>query len=47
MTNNFELAVYSRDELFKDRDWLFANNTNIRKENVSTAPKAAAKKGGE
>lgn len=33
MTNNFELAVYSRDELFKDRAWLAANNTNVRSEN--------------
>lgn len=34
MTNNFELAVYSRDELYKDRKWLEENNTNIRKENT-------------
>lgn len=33
MTNNFELSVYSRDELFKDLDWLHENNTNIRSEN--------------
>jgi NADH-quinone oxidoreductase subunit I len=34
MTNNFELATYSRDDLYKDRAWLEANNTNIRKENT-------------
>lgn len=33
MTNNFELSSYSRDELFKDMDWLYENNTNIRSEN--------------
>lgn len=33
MTNNFELAAYSRDELFKDMEWLHANNTNVRSEN--------------
>lgn len=32
MTNNFELATYSRDELFKDLKWLHDNNTNVRKE---------------
>lgn len=30
MTSNFELAVYSRDELFKDLKWLSENNTNVR-----------------
>jgi NADH-quinone oxidoreductase subunit I len=34
MTNNFELATYSRDELFKNSEWLFANNENIRPENT-------------
>jgi NADH-quinone oxidoreductase subunit I len=33
MTNNFELAVYSRDELYKDLEWLDNNNTNVREEN--------------
>lgn len=33
MTNNFELAEYSRDELHKDLAWLDENDTNIRKEN--------------
>lgn len=32
MTNNFELATFSRDELFKDLKWLHENNTNVRKE---------------
>lgn len=31
MTNNFELATFSRDELFKDLEWLHGNNTNVRK----------------
>lgn len=35
MTNHFELASYSRDDLFKDKDWLYENNTLIRKENNS------------
>jgi len=44
MTNNFELAVYSRDELFKDRVWLNENNTNVRKDNNNIgAPKGGAK----
>jgi NADH-quinone oxidoreductase subunit I len=30
MTTNFELAAYSRDELFKNLQWLDANNTNVR-----------------
>jgi NADH-quinone oxidoreductase subunit I len=33
MTNNFELAAYSRDELFKDLKWLGSNTKNIRKDN--------------
>lgn len=45
MTNNFELATYSRDDLFKDKEWLHENNTNIRPENSrNLSPKAA--KGG-
>lgn len=44
MTNNFELATYSRDDLFKDMQWLNENNTLVRSEN-STAPQA--KKGGK
>jgi NADH-quinone oxidoreductase subunit I len=43
MTNNFELSTYSRDELFKNLDWLYANNTNIRKENNSAMDKGGAK----
>lgn len=34
MSNNFELASFSRDELFKDLDWLHENNQNLRKENL-------------
>jgi len=30
MTTNFELAAYSRDELFKNLEWLDNNNTNVR-----------------
>lgn len=30
MTQNFELAAYSRDELYKDLKWLHENDTNIR-----------------
>jgi NADH-quinone oxidoreductase subunit I len=33
MTNNFELATYSRDELFKNLEWLDNNNKNIREAN--------------
>lgn len=33
MTRNYELATYSRDELFKDMEWLKNNNKNVRKEN--------------
>lgn len=33
MTSNFELAAYSRDELFKDMNWLDENDTNVREEN--------------
>ncbi len=34
MTNNYELSTYSRDDLFKNKEWLFANNENIRSENT-------------
>lgn len=44
MTNNFELATYSRDDLYKDKTWLHDNNQLVRKENVTTAPKGGAKK---
>lgn len=51
MTNNFELATFSRDELFKDMAWLGNNNMNVRKENHPQKPAAAARaaraKGGE
>ena len=33
MTNNFELAEYSRDELFKNLEWLDENEDNTREEN--------------
>ena len=33
MTNNFELAEYSRDMLFKNLEWLDENDENIRKVN--------------
>ena len=32
MTNNFELAEYSRDGLFKNLQWLDENDENIREE---------------
>lgn len=40
MTSNFELATYSRDDLFKDMNWLDNNNSLIRQENNSAMPKA-------
>lgn len=40
MTNNFELSTYSRDDLFKNMQWLNENNTNVRKENNSALPRA-------
>lgn len=43
MTNNFELATYSRDDLFKDKDWLFANDKNVREDNNAIG---APQKGG-
>lgn len=33
MTGNFELATYSRDDLFKNMEWLHDNNKNIRSVN--------------
>jgi NADH-quinone oxidoreductase subunit I len=33
MTNQFELAEYSRDDLFKNLEWLDENDENVRKEN--------------
>lgn len=33
MTNNFELAEYSRDELFKNLEWLDNNDKNMREGN--------------
>jgi NADH-quinone oxidoreductase subunit I len=43
MTNNFELSAYSRDELFKDIEWLGGNTTNVRKDNNNIG---APQKGG-
>ena len=43
MTNNFELAAYSRDDLFKDMEWLSGNDTNVRKDNNNIG---APQKGG-
>ncbi|MFC5701580.1 NADH-quinone oxidoreductase subunit NuoI [Cohnella faecalis] len=43
MTNNFELAAYSRDELFKDKDWLYSNDKKVRSDNN---PIGAPQKGG-
>ena len=33
MTNNYELAVYNKDKLDKDIDWLGQNTENIREAN--------------
>lgn len=33
MTQEFELATYSRDDLHKDMDWLNENDKNVREEN--------------
>ncbi|PZD97798.1 NADH-quinone oxidoreductase subunit NuoI [Paenibacillus sambharensis] len=33
MTGNFELSAYSRDDLFKDKEWLTANDRLVRKDN--------------
>lgn len=43
MTNNFELSTYSRDDLFKNLQWLNENNTHVRGENNSATPKGGAK----
>ncbi|SDE34140.1 NADH-quinone oxidoreductase subunit I [Paenibacillus sp. UNCCL117] len=43
MTSNFELSTYSRDDLFKNLEWLNDNNSNVRKENNSAMPKGGAK----
>lgn len=47
MTGNFELAAYSRDELFKDLRWLHDNNENVRQENhpAGATPRGGAVKG--
>ncbi|SFI66251.1 NADH-quinone oxidoreductase subunit NuoI [Thermoflavimicrobium dichotomicum] len=39
MTSNFELATYSRDDLFKNMKWLHENDQNIRQDNISSKPK--------
>ena len=44
MTNNFELSAYSRDDLFKNMEWLSEQHQNIRKENNSAMPKGARRK---
>ena len=41
MTNNFELAAYSRDDLFKDMEWLDENNKNVRQDNNNIGAPAA------
>jgi|SRR4051812_4854889 NADH-quinone oxidoreductase subunit I len=33
MTNNFELAQFTRDKLYKDMEWLDQNDENIRQVN--------------
>jgi NADH-quinone oxidoreductase subunit I len=44
MTHNFELASYSRDELYKDKEWLYENNKQIREDNNNIgSPKGGAK----
>jgi NADH-quinone oxidoreductase subunit I len=44
MTHNFELATYSRDDLYKDKDWLYENNKQIREDNNNIgSPKGGAK----
>lgn len=45
MTNHFELATFSRDDLYKDMQWLSENNTLVRKENtLHPLPKKAGEK---
>jgi NADH-quinone oxidoreductase subunit I len=44
MTHNFELASYSRDDLYKDKEWLYENNKQIREDNNNIgSPKGGAK----
>jgi NADH-quinone oxidoreductase subunit I len=45
MTGNFELASYSRDDLFKDMKWLDENNRHVRQDNNNIGAPAAAKGG--
>ncbi|MFC4812880.1 NADH-quinone oxidoreductase subunit NuoI [Paenibacillus sp. GCM10023250] len=45
MTGNFELAAYSRDDLFKDMRWLDDNNTHVRQDNNNIGAPAAARGG--
>ncbi|MCL6456610.1 MAG: NADH-quinone oxidoreductase subunit NuoI [Gorillibacterium sp.] len=47
MTNNFELTAYSRDELYKDMDWLSKNDTKIRSENNVAAVMKGGRKDAE
>lgn len=43
MTNNFELSEFSRDELFKDMEWLSSNTKNVRSENSLNQPRRKGK----
>jgi NADH-quinone oxidoreductase subunit I len=43
MTNNFELSAYSRDDLFKNMQWLYENDKNVRQQNHPDSPKGGAK----
>lgn len=45
MTNHFELATYSRDDLYKDKQWLSSNDTLVRQDNNNIGAPAAAKGG--
>ncbi|WP_053373771.1 NADH-quinone oxidoreductase subunit NuoI [Paenibacillus sp. FJAT-27812] len=45
MSNHFELASFSRDDLFKDAQWLTDNNTLTRQDNNNIG--APAKGGGK
>lgn len=45
MTGNFELASYSRDDLYKDMKWLDENNKLVRQDNNNIGAPAAAKGG--
>lgn len=44
MTDQFELATYSRDDLYKDMHWLYANHVNHGSYNKLQAQKAQAEK---